>query len=549
MCEYLAICDSTFAAVTSSCSWHIALGVGTLFFGPIIVIILAMLRLTFYIRKHEDECYEKRPKPPSLVAVFRWSPRTRKARARAFSPCQASRAAWHHRHYPPIRPHAGVPCTLSASLFLKRPDHPDTVAVIRSVRRAKTLLGKWVLLKVYFQNSQVRGDWNDADSRILRWSWLISDYTRATWGFALWLLVRRLYMSATVNLTDGTLNAGLSLAAQVVDTALIITLRPFNDHKTNAQEALGALANVLAYFAITLPILASPDFLPVWMDDTATLVLSVFATGVAALFAMLGPLFSVIGLVKAACSKLPSLIPEDCLTVKSTAVGGAVGVAAQESMANVQDELTGMFEEYLDERFLEGDADDDDDDDQDETGEDGYGQVGALAAGVVLGDSVVKWQNSLGDPTRSLQMQAADQTSGVSNQARERILIHECQLASLLADGPQHVLAELGFTQGQITSARESMRYFYSRSPRSGRDDQEVLTWLLATNIQPQGQADTRRGSTTEAYTVTATLGHVSPRMSPCEPADTVLLRSRRVRTTGEGWWVGEKSPEPLHPC
>ena len=96
MCEYLAICDSTFAAVTSSCSWHIALGVGTLFFGPIIVIILAMLRLTFYIRKHEDECYEKRPKPPSLVAVFRWSPRTRKARARAFSPCQASRAAWHH---------------------------------------------------------------------------------------------------------------------------------------------------------------------------------------------------------------------------------------------------------------------------------------------------------------------------------------------------------------------------------------------------------------------------------------------------------------------
>ena len=70
MCEYLAICDSTFAAVTSSCSWHVALGVGTLFFGPIIVIILAMLRLTLYIHKHHDELYEKRPTPPSLLQAY-----------------------------------------------------------------------------------------------------------------------------------------------------------------------------------------------------------------------------------------------------------------------------------------------------------------------------------------------------------------------------------------------------------------------------------------------------------------------------------------------
>lgn len=487
MCEYLAICDSTFAAVTSSCSWHVALGVGTLFFGPIIVIILAMLRLTLYIHKHHDELYEKRPTPPSLLAV------------------------------------------------------------IRSVRKAKTLMGKWVLIKVYFNNAQVRGEWNDGDARILRWSWLISDYTRGTWGFALWLLVRRLYMSATVNLTDGPLNAGLSLAAQVVDTALIMALRPFNEHKTNVQEAVGALSNVLAYFTITLPILASPDILPAWIDDTATLVLSVVATGVAALFAMLGPLFTVLGLVKAACSKLLSLLPGGCLGMKSTAVGGAVAAAGQESMANLQEELTGMFEEYLEENFQEGGGDDDDE--QDDIGE-GHIPLRALAAGAVPAGMLAKWQHSRGDPARALQTQAADVPSGVNDkaQASEPIMIDESQLASLLSDGPHHVLAELGFTDSQITSARESMRYFCSpRSPRSGRDDQDVLTWVLAKKIQPQGQADTGGGSAQEREVpkVTVTLGHVSPD----ESGDSILLRSRKVRTAGEGWWVGEKSPEPLHLC
>ena len=61
--------------------------------------------------------------------------------------------------------------------------------------------------------------------------------------FALWVLFKRIWMSATVHMSDGPLNAAMSLGFMICDTGIIVFLRPYNDFKTEIIQALAALTN------------------------------------------------------------------------------------------------------------------------------------------------------------------------------------------------------------------------------------------------------------------------------------------------------------------
>ena len=46
---------------------------------------------------------------------------------------------------------------------------------------------------------------------------------------------------AFLELTDGSLNAGMALVLQLIDTAMLLFLWPFNDAQTTAIEALAGV--------------------------------------------------------------------------------------------------------------------------------------------------------------------------------------------------------------------------------------------------------------------------------------------------------------------
>jgi len=232
-------------------------------------------------------------------------------------------------------------------------DPPPSFAVLyRSVKRAKNVVGAIFVIRSYWQHASEKGDWNDDPAihpTLFCWSWLISDCKSSTWWFSLWSLARRMIMVANVNLIDGPVNAALSLGIQISDSLLLFCLFPFNSYNANLQQAFGAVTNVLTYFAITLPIL-SPSLMPSWLGDMVILALSVVATGVAALTAMVGPVLAVFSLVKSALVKMFGLARQCSACHAGLAAGG--GGAFTTAHAHLSGELQGQIDEELENQFL-----------------------------------------------------------------------------------------------------------------------------------------------------------------------------------------------------
>jgi hypothetical protein len=67
----------------------------------------------------------------------------------------------------------------------------------------------------------------------------------AAWAYSLWLLVKRLFLSITLNTIDGSANAILALVIQSVDTGLLLFTRPFINRQAELTECFGAITNLL----------------------------------------------------------------------------------------------------------------------------------------------------------------------------------------------------------------------------------------------------------------------------------------------------------------
>ena len=182
LAQYLALCDVTFMAVISACSWHITVAVGILVFGPIAIMLFALIEIHPHI-KANDHLYQERQNVPSFRALLRKLYKT-----------------------PGCLPRMGV-------------------------------------LRAFQDQWSAKGDWCYDDHKIHRWNWLITSYAGGMWMFALWVLFKRIWMSATVNMTDGPLNAAMSLGFMICDTGIIVFLRPYNDFKTELIQACAALSN------------------------------------------------------------------------------------------------------------------------------------------------------------------------------------------------------------------------------------------------------------------------------------------------------------------
>ena len=227
------------------------------------------------------------------------------------------------------------------------------------------------------------------DPKILYWGFLISDYGSTVWYYSLWVLLKRMWfvpffdscenlfsewglcmrnatrshvlqprscvqnltqiqnrMSAVVNFTDGSLNAGLSIAFQVIDVFMLLFLRPFNSFKTELTEDLGGITNLCTFLLITFPILSELE-LPVWIGDLTRIALAVLATAVAAVASIIEPARHICNALLLLVAKLSgcSLGEFSCLTclynkntsdVHGTAAYVAVNRASMTALSNTQ---------------------------------------------------------------------------------------------------------------------------------------------------------------------------------------------------------------------
>ena len=126
-----------------------------------------------------------------------------------------------------------------------------------------------------------RGSWNDTQYTAY-WGFLLGNFCASTWAYAIWMLVKRLWITTTLNLFDGKTNAVLALTVQFWDTGLLFYLRPYVDVRVNISECLGGLTNLLGYLAISTPILLDDAALPFIFGDFTSMLLATSATIISA---------------------------------------------------------------------------------------------------------------------------------------------------------------------------------------------------------------------------------------------------------------------------
>ena len=80
---------------------------------------------------------------------------------------------------------------------------------------------------------------NDEDPTIRFWLWLISDFTKKMWMIALWMLTKKLWISATVTLLESKTNAAMSLVCQLIDSSLLLALKPYNEYSSHLTKSMG----------------------------------------------------------------------------------------------------------------------------------------------------------------------------------------------------------------------------------------------------------------------------------------------------------------------
>jgi hypothetical protein len=110
-------------------------------------------------------------------------------------------------------------------------------------------------------------------------AFFVGDTTRLGIYYAFFLVGKRVYLAAVFQLTDGELNAMLSIAAQALDTSLLLALRPFNDGEVSLNEALSGLSTLAAYLCLGLPIFLGEE---AYVGEVTTLVLCTFGVAVSA---------------------------------------------------------------------------------------------------------------------------------------------------------------------------------------------------------------------------------------------------------------------------
>ena len=181
----------------------------------------------------------------------------------------------------------------SGSLVYKENGMPNLRQLYKDVMATPGFIGKIVNANAIINSYQERGEWED-DEHSAKWSFLMGDYCGGFWLYSIWLLLKKVLLSAVLNMLEGQANAIGALCVQVLDSGLLLYMRPFVSRQSDVSETIGTVTNLLAYLSISLPLIApSLGFLGEFLQ----IALATFSTVVGAFFSMMAPVFALIKLV------------------------------------------------------------------------------------------------------------------------------------------------------------------------------------------------------------------------------------------------------------
>jgi len=202
---------------------------------------------------------------------------------------------------------------------------------------------------------------------------LIGDFKGPAWFYCIWVVVKKLWISASSNMIDAQLNAGISLANAAADLALLLFLWPFTARIANVTELIASIATIFCYTALGAPAMYPGQItLPNWCGDITIMSFSLVGVGMQAIRIMSGPSGKMVKMIfkglqsfwKAVCGGAVDQVEGAATDARQQVeqsvnnFGQGSGLARQSSMV-AKTNLQGVAEDLFDETYYPEDAVDD----------------------------------------------------------------------------------------------------------------------------------------------------------------------------------------------
>lgn len=160
---------------------------------------------------------------------------------------------------------------------------PSFAEMRKSVEDSTGMVPKAMRLREWYLAVEARGWWKDGSDNAWGLKFLVGDYVGSAWFFGIWLLVKKILLSAATTVVDGHGGAIFCIVVQTVDTILILAFRPYVSKVTCLSECFAGLTN---WFAVLfLGLLAWPGSTPLHLGEMTCVVLALTGTGLASLAA------------------------------------------------------------------------------------------------------------------------------------------------------------------------------------------------------------------------------------------------------------------------
>ena len=125
----------------------------------------------------------------------------------------------------------------TGDLFYVKAPRPTWAQLRASLSEAKGCWGQMKALQSFYEQWRAKGEWRIDNPHARHWGFLLGDTTGFGFVYVFFLLIKKIYIAAVMELADGQLNAALSLAMQTLDSVLLLVMRPYNDSQVTFTEA------------------------------------------------------------------------------------------------------------------------------------------------------------------------------------------------------------------------------------------------------------------------------------------------------------------------
>ena len=141
------------------------------------------------------------------------------------------------------------------------------------------------------------GDWAKKTPKAKFFGFFLGN-TGPLWFCFSFVLIKKVFTPIILNWTNGSANAIITSSIFWIDAGLQLLLQGHRDNVVNAGLIFIALGNAAAATLTALPIVLPADLIPGWMSGSVVMFCMLFATGISAITAMLGPAGQLVGALK-----------------------------------------------------------------------------------------------------------------------------------------------------------------------------------------------------------------------------------------------------------